>query len=149
LAVANRYNGVTSNIKSSIYRFSLATGQFVLFQQLDTHGAHDLATFVIDFVSYLTVANYFDDSTHKIKSQIYRYDSALGLFVLFQQIDVSGAHSCVYFVQPILRFWFLQVLPTTLVTTSSQMCFGLIMFLGNFCCFNSWPQMARLFGSTF
>jgi hypothetical protein len=89
LVVANSYDGSFYNIKSGIYRFEFATGNFFLFQQLDTHGAAGFVFFVVDSVSYLAVANYYNGISSNIKSDIYRYDNALGRFVLFQQLDTT------------------------------------------------------------
>ena len=98
LAVANHYNDTTYNINSNIYRYDINTAQFVLFQQIETSGAHDWEFFVINDVNYLAVANYYDGSTWNINSNIYRYDLNTMQFVIFQQIETNGAQDWEFFV---------------------------------------------------
>jgi len=97
LAVVNHYNGTSYNIKSNIYRFDTTAQQFVPFQQIDTNGARDWEFFILNNTNYLAVANYYNDESSNINSNIYRFDSTMQLFVLFQQIDTNGALDWQYF----------------------------------------------------
>ena len=98
LAVANSNDVSAVNINSNIYRYDVNTNQFELFQQIETNDALDWEFFVINDVNYLAVANNYDGSTWNINSNIYRYDTMLAQFVLYQQIETSGAIDWEFFV---------------------------------------------------
>lgn len=91
LAVANYYDGNTYNIKSHIYRHSAISGQFELVQEIDTSGALDWEAFELGGVACLAVANYYDGSTHNIKSRVYHYSAVSNRFELMQEVATSGA----------------------------------------------------------
>jgi hypothetical protein len=72
LAVANHYNGLTTNIKSSIYRFDPAVQRFEFLQGVDTNGALSWKAFVMAGTSYLAIANQYDGEVYNIPSRIYK-----------------------------------------------------------------------------
>jgi hypothetical protein len=81
-----------------VFRFDNVLGQFLLFQQLATNGAVVWEHFLIGDTNFLAVANYNNDITYNIKSNIYRFDTGIGQFVMHQQLDPSGAYRMKYFV---------------------------------------------------
>ena len=76
LAVANLRNDSSQNTRSPIYHFDESQGQFVLFQQFNTNGARSWEHFVMNNTHYLAVANWYNDSSYGIKSNIYRLNPA-------------------------------------------------------------------------
>ena len=67
LAVANRYDGSTWNLKSRIYRHSSVSGLFEVVQEVDTSGAFDWEAFTLDGATYLVVVK----DAWNLKSRIY------------------------------------------------------------------------------
>ncbi|MCP3871490.1 MAG: hypothetical protein GY703_25975 [Gammaproteobacteria bacterium] len=63
---------------------------------ISTVGALDWEYFEIEGVPYLVVANYHDNSTYNVDSQVYRWDG--NSFLLFQSIPTSGARDWESFV---------------------------------------------------
>ena len=97
LAVANWHNMSGYNTKSNIYRFNTTTSLFVLFQQIDTNGAFDWEFFTINNVNFLAVANHYSGTSYSIKSAIYRFDTSLSQFVLYNIIGTTGARGWSFF----------------------------------------------------
>ena len=63
-------------------------------QQISTNGAVDWEFFTIGNTSYLAVANYYNDNSNNIPSNIYRFDQTQlpgSQFVLVQQLSTVGA----------------------------------------------------------
>ena len=75
LAVANAFDGVTSNTTSPIYRFDPSLSQFVVFQQIVTDGAFNWEYFTIGNNSFLAVANYYNVASFNISSVVYRLNA--------------------------------------------------------------------------
>ena len=80
LAVANDYNGSTSNVDSKIYKWNGSS--FVEEQAILTHGAYDWESFVIDNETYLAVANGYNNDIYdsnplnlNIDSVIYKVEA--------------------------------------------------------------------------
>ena len=103
LAVANSFDGNSHNIPSNIYRFDEtqpAGSQFVLVEQISTNGAVDWEFFTIGDISFLAVANWYNDNSYNIPSNIYRVDETQPpgtQFVLVQQIYTIGAYDWEFF----------------------------------------------------
>jgi predicted GIY-YIG superfamily endonuclease len=91
LAVANVGNSTVRNRKSRIYRHSLMLNRFEVTQEVDTSGAIDWEAFTLGGATYLAVANWYNGSTYKLKSRIYRHSSDSDQFELVQEVDTSGA----------------------------------------------------------
>jgi len=91
LAVANNTDGSSGNINSVIYRWDSTAGDFVLLQTIATSGAMDWESFTINGEQYLAVANNYDGTSYNQNSEIYRWDSTAGNFVLLQSIATQGA----------------------------------------------------------
>ena len=93
LAVANRYNGITSRLNSVIYLWNGTL--FVFFQNVATLGAIDFNFFTIDKEPFLTAANYGNDVTNRINSIIYKWENQR--FEKFQKIATKGCRKSVAF----------------------------------------------------
>jgi 6-phosphogluconolactonase (cycloisomerase 2 family) len=94
LAVANRYDGSSYNVKSRIYRpHSTISDLFELWQEIDTSGAQDWEVFTLEGAAYLALANYYDGSSFNVKSCIYRFSALSDQFEVVQEVDTSGATS--------------------------------------------------------
>ena len=89
LAVANYFNGITTNVDSVIYKWDGNT--FIEFQSITTNGAIDWESFIIGDDIYLAVANYYGSgsTSHNVDSVIYKWDGSA--FIEFQSIPTHGA----------------------------------------------------------
>ena len=96
LAVANHYNGTSYRQNSVIYQWSLSQEHFVVFQSIETFGAHSFDFFEITNEQFLAISNYYDDSSHSINSFIYKWNSSE--FEKIQEIPTEGAVSGEIFV---------------------------------------------------
>lgn len=91
LVVANYFNGTTHNILSNVYRYDNVGQQFVLHQQVPTSGASSVESVHINGVRYIAIANFNNDTSHTVPSNIYRFDNTTNQLVLHQQIITNGA----------------------------------------------------------
>ena len=96
LAVANIYPLTTHRQNSIIYQWSLSQEQFVVFQSIETFGAHSFNFFEITNEQFLAISNYRDGSSHYINSFIYKWNRIK--FQKFQEIATEGAVSSETFV---------------------------------------------------
>ena len=96
LAVANIYNGTSYRLNSVIYQWSLSQEKFVVFQSIETFGAHSFDFFEITNEQFLAISNYYNDSSHSINSFIYKWNS--NEFEKIQEIATEGAVSGETFV---------------------------------------------------
>eukprot|EP00043_Microstomoeca_roanoka_P019077 m.209073 g.209073 ORF g.209073 m.209073 type:complete len:244 (+) comp16936_c0_seq5:421-1152(+) len=98
LAVASFHNDDTFEVESEIFKWNSTVMEFVPFQSIPTKGARDWEHFVMDDVHYLAVANVRNDSTRKVQSEIFTWDTTLMQFVPVQIFSTTGARDCVHFV---------------------------------------------------
>ena len=96
LAVANHYDGTSYRLNSVIYQWSLSQDKFVVFQSIETFGAHSFDFFEITNEQFLAISNYYNDSSHSINSFIYKWNS--NEFEKIQEIATEGAVSGETFV---------------------------------------------------
>ena len=96
LAVANHYDGTSYRQNSVIYQWSLRQEQFVVFQSIETFGAHSVDFFEITNEQFLAISNNNDDSSHSINSFIYKWNS--NKFEKIQDIATEGAVNTETFV---------------------------------------------------
>ena len=96
LAVANHYDGTSYRLNSVIYQRSLSQEQFVVFQIIETFGAHSFEFFEITNEQFLAITNYYVDSSHSINSYIYKWNS--NKFEKIQDIATEGAVNTETFV---------------------------------------------------
>ena len=96
LAVANHYDGTSYRQNSVIYQWSLSQEQFVVFQIIETFGAHSLDFFEITNEQFLAISNYYDGSSQSINSSIYKWNS--NKFEKIQDIATEGAVNTETFV---------------------------------------------------
>ena len=89
LAVANHYDGTSYRQNSVIYQWSLSQEQFVVFQSIETFGAHSFDFFEITNEQFLAISNYYDGSSYSINSFIYKWNS--NKFEKIQDIATEGA----------------------------------------------------------
>ena len=89
LAVANFYDRASYRQNSVIYQWNLSQEQFVVFQSIETFGAHSFNFFEITNEQFLAISNYRDDSSPYINSFIYKWNR--GKFEKFQDIATEGA----------------------------------------------------------
>ena len=89
LAVANHYNGISYRLNSVIYQWSLSQEQFVVFQSIETFGAHSFDFFEIANEQFLAISNFRNDSSHSINSFIYKWNR--NEFEKIQDIATDGA----------------------------------------------------------
>ena len=87
-------NNRETKIDSDVYRWNGT--DFVWHQGIPTVGAVDLEAFQIGGVQYLAIANYADNTlatnlSTMVPSEIWRYNTATGMFTQFQSILTSGA----------------------------------------------------------
>src|SRR3990167_1941296 len=87
LAVANSRNDSTRNVNSNIYKWTTASGCPAsgglgdgttcgsVYQAIATNGAVDIKPVIVGADTYLAVANYRDDSSYTINSNIYKWMS--------------------------------------------------------------------------
>ena len=96
LAVANHYDGTSYRQNSVIYQWSLSQEQFVVFQSIETFGAHSFDFFEITNEQFLAISNYRDGSSYCINSSIYKWNS--NKFEKIQDIPTEGAVNTETFV---------------------------------------------------
>ena len=96
LAVANHYDGTSYRQNSVIYQWSLSQEQFVVFQSIETFGAHSFDFFEITNEQFLAISNYYDGSSHSTNSLIYKWNSIK--FEKIQDIATEGAVNTETFV---------------------------------------------------
>ena len=89
LAVANYYDGTSVRQNSVIYQWSLSQEQFVVFQIIETFGAHSFEFFEITNEQFLAISNHYDGSSHSTNSFIYKWNSKI--FTKIQDIATEGA----------------------------------------------------------
>ena len=89
LAVANYYDGTSYRQNSVIYQWSLSQEQFVVFQIIETFGAHSFEFFEITNEQFLAISNHYDGSSHSTNSFIYKWNSKI--FTKIQDIATEGA----------------------------------------------------------
>ena len=91
LAVANLYDGTSYRQNSVIYQWSLSQEQFVVFQSIETFGAHSFDFFEITNEQFLAISNFRYLSLFSISSFIYKWKG--GNFEKIQDIATEGAVS--------------------------------------------------------
>ena len=96
LAVANHYDGTSYRQNSVIYQWSLSQEQFVVFQIIETFGAHSFEFFEITNERFLAISNSRDDSSFSINPSIYKWNS--NKFEKIQDIATEGAVNTETFV---------------------------------------------------
>ena len=89
LAVANHYDGTSYRQNSTIYQWSLSQKQFVVFQNIETFGAHSFDFFEIKNEQFLAISNYYESFSLSINSFIYKWNS--NEFEKIQEIETEGA----------------------------------------------------------
>ena len=95
IAFANWYNPQKKHsVQSTVLKWS--GGQFLKLQSLQTYGAYDVKSFIINGHTFLAFANHHSGSSTNTESFIYKWDG--GRFVLFQSIATRGAHAMHPFV---------------------------------------------------
>ena len=88
IAFANHYNSQQKySVQSTVFKWS--GGHFVRLPSLQTYGAFDVKSFIINGHTFLAFANYYSGSSHNTDSFIYKWDGSK--FVLFQSIPTRGA----------------------------------------------------------
>ena len=88
IAFANNYNSQQKrSVHSTVFKWS--GGHFVKLQSLQTYGARDVKSVIINGHTFLAFANYHYGSSYNIDSFIYKWDG--NKFVLFQSIPTRGA----------------------------------------------------------
>ena len=88
LAFANYQNSQQKfSVQSTVFKWS--GGHFVKQQSIQTYGAQDVKSFVINGHTFLAFANHQSGGGRNIDSFIYRWDGII--FVLFQSIPTRGA----------------------------------------------------------
>ena len=106
LAVANSRNDTTRTVDSKIYKwisgsscFGNGTSCGDAYQSIETSGAVDIKPITVGADTYLAVANYRDDSSYTINSNIYKWLSAQSCFgsgttcgTVLQAIPTKGAY---------------------------------------------------------
>ena len=96
LAVANHRVGPSYRQNSVIYQWSLSQEQFVVFQSIETFGAHSFDFFEIKNEQFLAISNYYDDYSFRINSFIYKWNGSK--FEKIQDIATEGAVNTETFV---------------------------------------------------
>ena len=91
LAVANFQNRNSYRQNSVIYQWNLSQEQFVVFQSIETFGAHSFDFFEITNEQFLAISNYWDGSSYSTNSSIYKWNS--DKFEKIQDIPTEGAVS--------------------------------------------------------
>ena len=90
LAFANYYGDIFKHKAGSmIYKMNEQTGQFTLYQTLQTRGGFSVEYFSIADKHFLAVANHHDQGTHLLDSAVYQWKGKR--FVVFQKIPTKGA----------------------------------------------------------
>ena len=96
LAVANYYDGTSYRLNSVICQWNLSQEQFVVFQIIETFGAHSFEFFEITNEQFLAISNNYDGSSQSINSSIYKWNS--NKFEKIQDIPTEGAVNTETFV---------------------------------------------------
>ena len=96
LAVANHYNGTSYRLNSVIYQWSLSQEQVVVFQSIDTFGAHSFDFFETANEQFLAISDSYNDCSHSINSFIYKWNS--NKCEKIQEIATEGAANTETFV---------------------------------------------------
>ena len=96
LAVANNNDGASYRLNSVIYQWNLSQEQFVVFQIIETFGAHSFEFFEITNEQFLAISNNYDGSSRSINSSIYKWNS--NKFEKIQDIATEGAVNTETFV---------------------------------------------------
>eukprot|EP00050_Salpingoeca_kvevrii_P019046 m.81737 g.81737 ORF g.81737 m.81737 type:complete len:891 (+) comp8237_c0_seq1:142-2814(+) len=97
LAVANSQLAGNYTTYSYIYKYDTTLGRFEIdkpWQTVFTSGAFDWEHFEIGGDHFLAIANYVNDHFFKMKSQIYKYSRATGIFTIdmpWQSVFTHGA----------------------------------------------------------
>ena len=97
LAFANNFNGSSTNVASTVFKYNNSTALFEEFQQIDTFGATEWEYFRIGSTDFLAVANGFNSSSPLVSSVVYRYNAAANAFVPFQNIPTTSAQGWEHF----------------------------------------------------
>ena len=88
IAFANYFNSQQKySVHSTVFKWS--GGHFVKLQSLQTYGARDVNSVIINGHTFLAFANYHSGSSYNTDSFIYKWDG--NKFVLFQSIPTRGA----------------------------------------------------------
>ena len=88
IAFANYYNSQQKHsVQSTVFKWS--GGHFVKLQSLQTYGAYDVKSFIINGHTFLVFANHYSGRRHNIDSFIYKWNGSR--FVLFQSFPTRGA----------------------------------------------------------
>jgi len=93
LVIANHHYNTSYNTDSKIYKWNTGTNQFDEIQSIPTHGAMNWNNFTIGTNTYLTLANYSDDSSININSKIYKWNSGTNQFDEYLSVGTNGAMS--------------------------------------------------------
>lgn len=91
LAVANRYDGITEECTSALYRYNASASNFEMAQEFNTDSARDWEYFVIGDTHYLAVANQASDSV------LYMYDNTSREFEEVQTFPTRQAIDWTFF----------------------------------------------------
>ena len=90
IAFANHCNTQQKySVHSTVFKWS--GGHFVKLQSLQTYGARDVKSVIINGHTFLAFANYQSGSSYNINSFIYKWDG--NKFVLFQSIPTRGSEA--------------------------------------------------------
>ena len=96
LGFANFYDDINGyNTDSYIYKLDDSTGNFLLYQTIDTKGGRDMEYFTIADKHYLAVRSLRDKTTFRLNSAIYQWDGTH--FIVVQNIPTLGATSFDFF----------------------------------------------------
>ena len=95
IAFTNHYNSQQKySVQSTVLKWS--GGHFVKLQSLQTYGAYDVKSSIINGHTFLAFANFYSGSSYNTDSFIYKWDGSR--FVLFQSIPTRGAQAWYPFV---------------------------------------------------
>ena len=109
LAVANADNlgavdnaeKYTGDANSTVYQFDHTAAEFKVAQQISTHSALDIESFVIGNETYLAVANTESkEAGFQVESPVFRWSEQRGRFELIQLLNTSGATGITFFTVP-------------------------------------------------
>ncbi|CAE7272859.1 ALDH6A1 [Symbiodinium natans] len=91
VASAHFYDSLSHDLNSSIYRWQPASAGFELHQALPTSGAWAITSFELSGDVFLAVASFFDGTSRKLNSRLYRWDVVADMFVWHQDLATEGA----------------------------------------------------------
>jgi hypothetical protein len=97
IAFSNYKDGSSYNTKSDVYTMNDDQTEFVLFQQLDTIGAHGVTAFAAGGRQFLAFANFYDGSTYNREINLYTMNGEETAFEIFQKLDTRGAQGMTAF----------------------------------------------------